>query len=134
MRENDVVDAFYVRLLYLINLFAFRERFTCILFVLILFYKTRLSRLNLIILSSSSNIFIFLSSSIESILFLSSLLFLASNIESLKNSLKNINKFIKFFFNEKFVKKSEEKKKDKEKKEEENVEKNNNKNKEFSYN
>ena len=97
------------------SLLASRERFTRILFILILFCKTRLSGLNLVILLSLSNISILLSSSIESTSLSSSLLSLASNVESLENFLNNIDKFIKFFFNEEFIKKNKEKKKDKEK-------------------
>ena len=109
------LEDIYNILRYLISLLTSRERFTRILFILILFYKTRLSRLNFVIFSSPSNTFIFSSSFIESILFLSSLLSLASNVESLENSFENINKFIKFFFSEEFIKKSEEKKKKKRK-------------------
>ena len=128
------LEDIYDILRYLINLLASRERFSRILLVLILFYKTHLSRLNLVIFSSPSNISIFLSSSIESTLFLSSPSSFASSVKSLESSFENINKFIEFSFSEEFTKKNEEKKKKKKKKKEENVEKNNNKNKKFSYN
>ena len=109
----------YNILRYLIDLLASYKRFTRILFVLILFYKTRLLRLNLIISSSSFDTSISSSLSIESTSLLSSSLSLASNVEFLKNSIKNINSFIEFFISEAFINKNKKKKKDKEKEKEE---------------
>ena len=112
--------------------------------MLILFYKTRLSRLNLIIFSSPldtsraslslvANSLLFLFSSLSSSLDSNSL------IKSLDNSINNVDKFIKFSFSKEFVNKKKKKKKDKKKKKKEenkikkNVEKKNNNNKRFSY-
>ena len=114
----------YNILRYLIDLLASYKRFTRILFVLILFYKTRLLRLNLIISSSSFDTSISSSLSIESTSLLSSSLSLASNVEFLKNSIKNINSFIEFFISEAFINKNKKKKKDKEKEKEKEEEKN----------
>ena len=94
-----------------------------ILSILILFYKTRLSRLNLIVLSSSLNISISLFSIDKTISLINSFLLLISNsfFESLKDFLDNVDSFIVFFLNKVFINKDKKKKKDKEKeKEEEN--------------
>ena len=97
--------------------------FLRVLLVLILLYKTRLSRLNFIVS------FLFLNTSISSpsidkiASLASSSLSLALNLFSisLKNFLNNVNSFIVFFLSEAFVNKDKKKKKDKEKeKEEEN--------------
>ena len=91
--------------------------------MLILFYKTRLSRLNLIVLSSPLDIFIS-SPSIDKIISLinSFLSFIFNSFfESFRDFLDNIDLFIVFFFSEAFINKNKKKKKDKEKeKEEEN--------------
>ena len=117
----------YNILRYPIDLCASYKRFSRILFVLILFYKTRLSRLNLVIFSSLFNPFISSSSSIEStsLSLLFSSLSLASSVESLENFIANVNLFIEFFVSEAFANKNEKKKKIKEKeKEKEKEEKN----------
>ena len=85
------------------------ERFTRALFMLILFYKTRLSRLNL---SISLALLITSSSS------LSNLQILSFFFKSLKNFSDNIDKFIEIFFNKVFVNKSKKKKEEKEKEKE----------------
>ena len=118
---KDIYNILY----YFINLFILRKRFARVLFILILFYKTYLSRLNLIVSSSSLNTSIsslsidklssLASSSSPSI---SSLIF-----KSLKNFLNIVNSFIESFFNEAFANKNEKKKKNKEKKKEEENEK-----------
>ena len=124
----------YNILRYPIDLCASYKRFSRILFVLILFYKTRLSRLNLVIFSSLFNPFISSSSSIEStsLSLLFSSLSLASSVESLENFIANVNLFIEFFVSEAFANKNEKKKKIKEKekeKEEKNEKIENNKKK-----
>ena len=108
--------------------------------MLILFYKTRLSRLNLIVSSSFLDISLTLSPPAAN-LFLSSLLSFDSSslIKSLNNFINDVDKFIEFFFSEEFVNKNKKKKEDKEKEEKEenkikrDVEKKDNNNKKFLY-
>ena len=107
--------------------------------MLILFYKTYLLRLNLIIFSSSldtsiSSLLINKSSSLANLssLFVSNLIF-----ESLENSLNIVNSLIEVFLSEAFANKNKKEKKDKEReKEKENekirdIKKKVNKNKKF---
>ena len=131
------LEDIYNILRYLVSLSISRKRFARIFYILILFSKTRLSRLDLIVFllfldtfRASPSLFINLS--------LSSLLSLDFNslIKSLNNFIDDVDKFIKFFFNKKFVNKNKKKKEDKKKKKKEenekrDVEKKNNKNEKF---
>ena len=102
-----------------------RKRFARVLFVLILFYKTYLSRLNLIVLSSSLDTFISSSSIDRSSSPANSPSFSISNstFESLESFLNIINSFIKSSLSEVFANKNKKKKKDKEREKEEGDEK-----------
>ena len=95
--------------------------FLRILPVLILFYKARLLKLNLIVSSSPLDISISLFSidKIISLINLSLFFVLSSFFESFENFLNNVDLFIIFFFSEAFINKDKKKKKNKEKEKEE---------------
>ena len=102
-----------------------RKRFARILFILILFYKTYLSRLDLIVFSSLFDTSISLSLIDKLSLFAnsSSPLVFNSIFKSLENFLSIINSLIKIFFNEAFANKNEKEKKNREKEKERENEK-----------